>query len=301
MRSLGIAMVALLWANSGSAQVALDSFTIQTAVSANTPSCSDPGSGGVGVPMGTASCAGPLGYTSSAGASASFVSNPMGATMSVSSFAAANVPGMVPVDDSNGNASGGVLGNWTANVDAHYSVSTTGDATTNLSGTAGGNLPASGTLAMNDVFSVSINSSVFAFARDNGSLAAADASSGEAEVTFAPVGANDLIMGTILAGGSPMAGLRVEALDGGNPIASVSTASDGSYLLTGITVSVTLRISDPGGDFMTELSPLQNPPATYDADLEPNAAVPGLAGIASAILLVELCVLGFRRLRQTNS
>jgi hypothetical protein len=279
-------------ASTAAGQVTLSSSTFQTGSTANTPTCSDPGTGGPSISMGTASCGGPIGYTSASSASADFTATATGGLLAASTQAAAAAPGGSPVQSSLSTASATSSGSWSVMASVHYSVAATGDQNATIQGNGGVDLAPSGILPASESLTVSLNPNVFAQARDNGPLTAASASTGEAEVTFAPVAANDLIMGTILAGGSPMAGLLVEALVSGSPIAATQTASDGSYLLSGIGVPVTLRLSDPGGAFATEFSPLLTPPVTYNADLAPVPAVPGLTRVGLMVLLCGLVSLG---------
>jgi hypothetical protein len=204
--------------------------------------------------------------------------------LSASAQAGATAPGDFPINSSNANAFASSFAGWEVSGTVLYSVSVTGSAPVTIQGNLGVNLPPSGTLVASDSLTVSLNPNAFALARDSGPLTAAESESGDVEVTFALVAATDLIMGTVLGDGSPTAGLRVEALVVGIPVASAQTASDGSYLLPGLPGPVVLRLSDPSGNFVTELSPELTPPATYDADLAPTPAVPGLTAFGITIL-----------------
>ena len=285
-----------LSASSASAQFTLSSSSTQTGASASTPSCNDFGNGGVGVPLATASCSGPAGYNVASSASASVVTNANGAALEVSAESAAVTPGTLTSKTSNGNAFATSFASWSVSASVLYSISVAGSTPLSITGNLGVVLPPAGLLVAGDTLTVSFNPNVTALARDSGPVTDAAAASGEAEVTLVPLGASDLIMGTVLADGNAMAGLLVEALVSGSPIASTQTASDGSYLLPGLPGSVVLRLSDPGGQFVTELSPTLTPPATYDADLAPTPSVPGLPLTGGGILWGVCAVLGSRAL-----
>ena len=280
------------WVSAASAQFTLSSSSTQTGASAVTPACSDLGNGGVGVPIATASCALPVGYTASASASASFSADAAGGVLSVTVQVDAATPGTTPVEVGNSNAFATSFASWSISAPVLYSVAITGTTAPSVQGNGGVSLPPSGSLAAGESLTVSMNPNRSAVARDSGPITATGSEGGEASVTLVPVGASDLISGTVLAGGNGMAGLLVEALVSGSPVASTTTASDGSYLLSGLPGLVVLRLSDPGGRFVTELSPSLWPPTTYDADLAPVPSAPGLGGAGWAILTLLMSGLG---------
>ncbi len=78
-----------------------------------------------------------------------------------------------------------------------------------------------------------------------------------------------------MADGDGIAGLLIEALDAELVVAHTFTGDDGSYLLTDLGGSVTLRISDPEGRFLTQVSDSVTPPATFNANLLPGIFVDG--------------------------
>ena len=111
------------------------------------------------------------------------------------------------------------------------------------------------------------------------------------QLTFARNASISLIMGTALAGGVGRSGLIVEALDPA-PLATTSTGDDGSYLLPDITGPVTIRVSDPEGNFVTAESAPVSPPATVDFDLAPVVQLPALGGPLAVLLCLMLGVAG---------
>lgn len=110
--------------------------------------------------------------------------------------------------------------------DTLYSLSTTisGGASASFSDGSSPPLPPSGTLRP-DIYELCASASALAQAQDVNGVEIVTAGPREASawITFAPVGSPTLIRGTVLAGGAGMAGLLVEARDGGIVIASALT------------------------------------------------------------------------------
>lgn len=296
MRFLAILFPLLTLSPVAMAQIVFQGGSFQTSVSATIPGCTD-NAGAVGVSPASAFCSAG-GYSAVASGAAGFSTHAQGGEVTASADAAATSTGGPPLQQSNAISTNNAGANWTLSVPTHYSLvtETSGGAFVNFSG-AGVPFPppASGVLT-GSAYGLAISTNANAIANDsNGAeIVTAIPQTGTASVTFAEVDSPTLIMGTVLAGGVPMANLVVEALDGVVVVATTRTGNDSTYLLDGIGVSVTLRLSDPSGQFAEETSPLLTPPATYDADLEVNTKVPVLGGPVLVGLALVLALVGAR-------
>lgn len=281
MRILRTILFALLLAPAALAQITFDGGSFQTEVSAGTPGCLDDGIDGVGVSPGTASCT-TGGYSAVASATAGFSSQANGGEVTAAGEAEAATTGGPPLESSTAISTSTAGAAWILGAPAHYSlvIESAGGAFTNFSG-MGVPFPAppSGIVTgTNYSLNVSVNMTAAANDLSGAEIVVATPQTVTASVTFAPVGSPTLIMGTVLAGGSAMPNLLIEALDGPVVVATTQTANDGSYLLDGLPASVNIRSSDPSGAFVTETSSLLFPPATYNTDLAPITTIPALRG-----------------------
>ena len=244
--------------------------SLRATATATTPGCTQSDGGG-GATQAVASCAA-QGYTAAGSARASLISSTSGGSVSAFGEGAATATGSISNFTASGLGDGGAVVSWSMISNTHYSLSTSasGGGTASFSDGLSGPLPPSGTLPT-DIYTLRADAFAFAQAQDiNGAESVtAGPLEASARVTFAVVGSSTLILGTVLAGGVGKPGLLVEALDGGTVVASTLTGDDGSYLLPDLPGIVTLRISDPEGGFITQVSAPLTPPATFDADLEP--------------------------------
>lgn len=287
---LAIVLVLLILPIPVSAQVVLQGGSFQTSSSANTTAsggatCSDP-QGGVNVPMAASSCADADGNTAAGSAQAIVFVDTQGADFSLTTSGGGAVtvgaPGPLTAQ-ANGGGSANAVRNWFMTNDTLYSmaVATGADfaghaaAASVFVGFSGGSA-ASGLLSSGS-YALNANVSATAGGIETGLLTGAASASADVRLTFAEAASPTLVRGTVLAEGVGLPGLLVEAFDGATLIDSALTGDDGSYLLPGVTTSVTLRVSDPEGAFATIESGLLAPPATFDTDLSQASAVPALA------------------------
>ena len=236
---------------------------------AETPGCSD-SEGGANATEAVASCAA-QGYTAAGSAGASLTSSTSGGSASAFAEAAASSTGSSSNFTASGLGNGAAVVSWSMGSDTHYSVSISaaGGASASFSDGTSGPLPPSGVLPA-DIYQLRADAFASAQAQDiNGAESVTDGpKEAFARVTFAVVGSSTLIRGTVLAGVVGRPGLLVEALIGETVVASALTGDDGSFLLPDLPGTVTLRISDPGDSFLTEVSNPLTPPATFITDLE---------------------------------
>jgi hypothetical protein len=295
MRSPVLFALLLIAAPGATAQILFQSGSFQTSVGANTPGCSDPG-GDVGVSPATASCV-TGGYAAVASGAAGFSTHPSGGQVTVSGEAAATSVGPPSQDQSSAHSTNNAGANWKLSVPTHYSLVTeiSGGAFVNFSGPGVAFPPPPSGILTGVDYGLNASVAMSATARDSNGAETVTAvpQAATITVTFAEANSPTLIMGTVLAGGSPMPNLLIEALDGLAVVATTRTGSDSSYLLDGLPASVTLRISDPASIFASETSSLLFPPATFDADLEMNPSVPILrdpllAGLALLLALIAI-------------
>ncbi len=303
MRCL-VAFVCTIWlAVSAVAQITPTGLVIVSETTADTRdsiggSCSDM-DGGPGVPSSTSSCSDAQGETAASSAQTVATSDARGGDFSVVAQAGATaVPAPGP-QQAFGLATAGAnaLENWTLSGDTFYVValSTTSDPggpTGNASATAtfsgGGGAP-SGLLTAG-TYALQATADVSALARETGPVTSAASGSATARVTFAPALSSTLVRGVGTAGGLPMAGLLVEALDGPVVLDSGLSGDDGSYLLPDVTSPATIRFSDPGGIFQAFESGVVTPPAVVNADLLALPTVPALPFALAVVLVLALLV-----------
>jgi hypothetical protein len=306
MRFRSAIFLSLLLLMLPSTATALISFTggsFQTSVDVTMPGCQDDAGDVLVSPVSVVCSAG--GYSGVASAATGFSGQFDGGEVTASGEAEATSAGPPGTTRSSALSINTASADWTLTAPTHYSlmIESQGGAFVNFSGTGVPfPPPASGVLTGTDYgLAVSVNMSAVANDLGGPTTVVATPQSITAHLTLAEVGSPTLIMGTVLAGGAAMPGLLIEALDGLVVVATTRTASDGSYLLDGIGTSVTLRLSDPGGNFATESSPLLFPPATYNADLTAIASVPALGGALLVGLALTLTLLGSRSAARRTS
>lgn len=285
----------LVSASPAAAQVIEQGSSLLTTANAIMPGCTDT-DGGAGATEATASCSA-MGYSGASSAVTTASSSTSGGEISAFGEASAGSIGPPATQSASANATSQATITWQMLSDTHYSMSlaTSGGATAQLDA-GGGALPASG-VATPGFYTLSANASAFAQALDADGVVTVTVGprSASARVRFAAVGSPTLILGTVSAGGIGAPGLLVEALDGAAVVASTLTGDDGSYLLPDLPGPVAIRASDPAGEFATQVSSPQTPPATFDADLAP--AVPALPGAFPAALGLALLAGAALRLR----
>lgn len=286
-------------ASGASAQVVeLGGNTVASA-SAAVPTCSD-NDGGGGATEATASCAA-MGYAAAASAESSRTSSTQGGAVFARAEAEASSVGGGATLSASATGDGAANSSWTLTTDHHYSayIDVSGGATASFNDGMV-NLPPSGVLVP-DTYALQANATAVALAEDDDGAVTVTAGPREAtaEVTFAEVGAADLIRGTLTAGGSPVAGLEVTARVGSTIVATAFTASDGSYLLPGLPGTVTIEVVDPDGGFLTLGSGSLAPPLVFDGDLV--AATVPVGGWPFALLLgAALGAVGLVALKATR-
>ncbi len=295
-----VALLTLVLALPAFAQITALGLSFQAQSSANTTdsngqNCSDQ-SGGVGVSAATSSCSDLEGNTAAASAQANATSDARGADFSlVAQVAATAAPPAPGVFSAQGNASASTtaLENWSLAADTFYSFAggtasdSEGASTANVFATFSGGVTPSGQLAAG-VYSLQASASANAFPIETGELTGAASASASTRITFAEASSSTLIKGIVQAGGLGQPGLLVEAFDGAALIDSALTGDDGSYLLPAVTTSVTVRISDPAGNFFEVESALLTPPTTFDTNLPAATAVPSLRWPFLAVLALAM-------------
>jgi hypothetical protein len=300
MRSLVLFALLLVAAPSATAQILFQGGSFQTSVAANTPGCSDDLGGGVGVSPATASCV-TGGYAAVANGAAGFSTHPNGGEVTASGEATATSVGPPSQGQSSANSTNNAGANWKLSVPTHYSLVTdiSGGAFVNFSGPGVAFPPPPSGILTGVDYGLNASVAVSATARDSNGAETVTAvpQAGAIVVTFAEVNSPTLIMGTVLAGGSPMPSLLIEALEGPVVVATTRTGNDSSYLLDDLPASVTLRISDPTNVFASETSSLLFPPTTFDADLEMNPSVPVLSDALLSGLALLLALMGITHIR----
>ncbi len=253
---------------------------VATAV-AVTPGCTV-SDGGADVTNATALCDA-QGYTAAGTAQASLNSSETGGDVFAFAEAAATSTGSISNLTATGSGDGAAVVTWLMQSSTHYSrsIAISDGASASFSSDISGPLGPSG-IVPGDFYTLRANASALAQAQDiNGVESVTDGPrDASMRIVFAVVGSITLIRGTVLADGEGIPGLLIEAMGNesngsegnGNQaiVASTLTGDDGSYLLPNLAGTVTLRISDPQGMFLTQVSDPLTPPTSFNTNLLPG-------------------------------